>query len=504
MQLSVSFFSNIKEVKSDLITLFLFSNKHLFKDQINEIKKFLPHNIDRVLKLEKFNAELDSSCFIYTDKNFKSPLIQLVGLGDQKNVNYETFRKASAIAALNANRFKLNHLSIIFPDLFKELVPKYIAKAIFEGGILSQYKFDKFLPTKKRKNRLKKITLLYNSLKQREELNIAKFESKIICDGIFLARDLTNMPASELYPKVFANYAKKSAKLYKYKAEIWNEKKIKKIGLNGLMAVSSGSKHPPRFIILKYNGDKSHNSNIVLIGKGITFDSGGLSLKSADNMAEMKMDMSGAATVLATIQSTARLRIPVNLIGLIPTCENMPSGSAVKPGDIISHYGGKTSEVANTDAEGRLILADALAYAHKFKPELVIDIATLTGAVISALGHHVTAILGNDQEYIKKIKQAGEQTYERVWELPLYDEYKKQIKSEVADVKNIGTRGAGVITAALFLKNFISDKNGKEYKWIHLDIAGTAIINEGSYYIQSGASGVGVRLLTEFFKTNYS
>ncbi len=504
MQLSISFFSNIKEIKSDLITLFVFSNKHLFENQINKIKKFLSNNIDRVLRLEKFNGEFESSCFIYTDKNFKSPIIQLIGLGDQKNINNETFRKASAIAALNANKFKLNHISIIFPELIKGLTPKHIAKAIFEGVVLSQYKFDKFLSPNQRKTRLKKLTLIYDSLKQREELNEAKLESKIICDGIFLARDLTNMPASELYPKIFANYAKKSAKEYNYKAQIWNKEKIKKIGLNGLIAVSSGSKHPPRFIILKYDGEKSHKSNIVLIGKGITFDSGGLSLKSADNMAEMKMDMSGAAVVLATIQSVARMKIPVNLIGLIPICENMPSGSALKPGDIIKHYGGKTSEVANTDAEGRLILADALAYAHKFKPELVIDIATLTGAVISALGHHVTAILGNDQEYIKKIKQAGEQTYERVWELPLYDEYKKQIKSEVADVKNIGTRGAGVITAALFLKNFISDKNGKEYKWIHLDIAGTAIINEGSYYIQSGASGVGVRLLTEFFKTNYS
>lgn len=503
MQIFTSYFSDIKDINSDLITIFLYSNNRLFNKQILEIKKLLPEEIDRILKLEKFRAESESSIIIYTNKSFKSPRIQLFGLGEKEKLNYESFRKASALSCLNANKLKIQNITFLLPDLPDGLNLKYLTQSIFEGAFLSQYKFDKFLTSTQKTNRLKKITLAYNSKKLKDEINSVKVKTQILCDAVLLARDLSNMPANQLNPDLLAKYAKKSAKSFNYKAEVWDENKIKKTGFGGLVAVGSGSNHPPRFIILKYYGNKNKKMNIVLVGKGITFDSGGLSLKSAENMAEMKMDMSGAAVVLATVQCAARMKLPVNLIGLIPACENMPGGSALKPGDIIKHYGGKTSEVANTDAEGRLILADALAYAHKLKPELVIDIATLTGAVISALGHHVAAILGNDRTYIDKIKNAGDVTYERVWELPLYDEYKKQIKSEVADVRNLGTRGAGVITAAMFLKSFISDKNKKEYKWIHIDIAGTAIIDEGAYYIQSGASGFGVRLLIEFLRTNF-
>jgi leucyl aminopeptidase len=212
-------------------------------------------------------------------------------------------------------------------------------------------------------------------------------------------------------------------------------------------------------------------------------------------MAEMKMDMSGAAAVIGAFESVARLKLPVHIVGLIPIVENMPSGSSIRPGDIIRHYNGKTSEVDNTDAEGRLILADALAFAERFKPAAVIDLATLTGACVVALGHHASGMLGNDASLMTKLKRSGESTYERVWQLPLYDEYEKLIKSDVADVKNVGGRWAGTITAAWFLKKFIGS-----YKWVHLDIAGTAMLEEDGDYTQKGASGVGVRLLTEFLR----
>jgi leucyl aminopeptidase len=233
----------------------------------------------------------------------------------------------------------------------------------------------------------------------------------------------------------------------------------------------------------------------VLVGKGVTFDSGGISIKPSAGMAEMKMDMSGAAAVIGTFEAVARLKLPVHIVGLIPAVENLPSGSAIRPGDILRHYNGKTSEVDNTDAEGRLILADALGYAETFKPQAVIDLATLTGAVVVALGHHATGMMGNDSALMKKLTSAGETTYERVWQLPLFDEYEKQIKSDVADVKNTGGRWAGSITAGLFLKRFIGN-----YKWVHLDIAGTAILEENGDYSFKGASGVGVRLLTEFLR----
>ncbi len=227
----------------------------------------------------------------------------------------------------------------------------------------------------------------------------------------------------------------------------------------------------------------------------MTFDSGGISLKPASNMAEMKMDMSGAAAVLATLQTAARLKLPLHVVGLVPAAENLPGGNALKPGDILRLYNGKTAEIDNTDAEGRLILADALSYADRFHPDVVIDLATLTGACVIALGHHVTGMLGNDEVMMRRLRESGERTYERVWPLPMFEEYEKQIKSDVADVKNVGGRWAGAITAAVFLKNFIGD-----YRWVHLDIAGTAIMEEAQEYVPKGGSGVGVRLLIDFLR----
>ena len=236
-------------------------------------------------------------------------------------------------------------------------------------------------------------------------------------------------------------------------------------------------------------------NTIILVGKGVTFDTGGISLKPAAGMPEMKMDMSGAAAVIGTFQAVAELKLPIHLVGLIPSVENMPSGTAMKPGDIIRHYNGKTSEVDNTDAEGRLILADALSYASLYKPDLVIDLATLTGACVVALGNHAAGMLGNDEPTMNALKISGDATYERVCQLPLYDEYEKQIKSDVADVKNTGGRWAGTITAAWFLKKFIGD-----YKWVHCDIAGTAMLETPQEYIPKGGSGFGVRLLVDFLK----
>jgi leucyl aminopeptidase len=246
---------------------------------------------------------------------------------------------------------------------------------------------------------------------------------------------------------------------------------------------------------MQHNGTKKRLPTVVLVGKGVTFDSGGISIKPAQSMAEMKMDMSGAAAVIGTMQTAARLKLPLRLIGLVPATENLLGGSAMKPGDILTHYNGKTSEVDNTDAEGRLILADALSYAERYKPDLVIDLATLTGACVVALGQFASGMMGTAQSQMDRLKEAGERTYERVWQLPLFDEYDKLIKSNVADVKNVGPRWAGAITAAMFLKKFIGD-----YPWIHLDIAGTAIIEEAQDYIPKGGSGVGVRLLIDFLR----
>lgn len=497
--------SNLKTTKTDAVAVFIYEDKKVFNEQISGLKKFLKTEIERIIRYEDFKGKSETSVFLYTDKKINSPRLILVGVGKQDKTTLETFRKASAIAANKAKSLKAKHLAIMFPQLpdgFNATIEE-TAQSIGEGAILSQYKFDKYV-TAKKEDEVKLTELTVFTEDEAKNISTSKGVSiaRIICDGVILARNLANAPASEIYPETLAQAAKISSEKYGFKCSIWNEKKIKQEGFGGLTAVSSGSTRPPRFIILDYNSDKKELDTIVLVGKGITFDSGGISIKPSAKMSEMKMDMSGAAAVIGTIEATARLKLPVRLIGLIPATENMPSGSAMKPGDIITHYGGKTSEVDNTDAEGRLILADALAYARNYNPAAVIDLATLTGAVVVALGHHATAVLGNDEELISKIKSAGEKTYERVWQLPMFDEYEKQIKSDIADVKNIGSRGAGTITAAMFLKKFISDKNKKEYKWAHLDIAGTAIMDEGNEYVQKGGSGVGVRLLVEFLRNS--
>jgi leucyl aminopeptidase len=267
------------------------------------------------------------------------------------------------------------------------------------------------------------------------------------------------------------------------------------------LSVNQGSEKEARFIILEYRGAKKRNSQpVVLVGKGITFDTGGISIKPAAGMGEMKSDMSGAATVIATLKAAADLKLPIDVIGLVASAENMPSGTAMRPGDIITYANGLSVEVDNTDAEGRLVLADALIWAHRYNPRSVIDLATLTGACVVALGHVTTGMMGTDEEMKNMLRASGDATYERVCELPIYDEYDDLIKSDVADIKNVGGRWAGAITAAMFLKRFTSNGDGEAYPWIHLDIAGTARADAASDYIPKGGTGVGVRLLTNMLK----
>lgn len=265
--------------------------------------------------------------------------------------------------------------------------------------------------------------------------------------------------------------------------------------MGGLLGVSQGSSQPPKFIILEYNARAKKQDTIILVGKGVTFDAGGICLKQAKDMDQMKSDMSGGAAVMGAIQAICKMKLPQHVVGLIPCTENMPSGSAIKPGDIIKFYSGKTAEVVNTDAEGRLILADALGYAEKYEPNAVIDLATLTGSCVVALGNIVTGMMGNNEELKKRIKTAGEKSWERVWELPLWDEYQEQIKSDIADIKNTGGPYAGAITAACFLSKFT-----EKYPWVHLDIAGTSWCDKSKPCIQKGATGVGVRLLVQLIR----
>ncbi len=429
----------------------------------------------------------------------------LVGLGKQADCSMERFRRAAALGAKEACAAHAGIAVMVEPDpdtLTASPAGKHrdlwtlLGTSLGEGIHLGLYRFEKYL-SENRKTPGNLSSVIINSGSEHRTAQIARGTAfaDVICAGTNLARDLENSPGNEIYPETLARSAQAIGKKDGIRVEVFNERRIESLGMGGLLGVSRGSNKPPRFILMEYNRRSASSGSIVLVGKGVTFDSGGISLKPAQNMAEMKMDMSGAAAVIATLQTAARLKLPLHAVGLIPAAENLPGGNALKPGDIIRLHNGKTAEIDNTDAEGRLILADALSYAARYHPDVVIDLATLTGACVVALGHHASGMLGNDEEMMERLRESGERTYERVWPLPLFEEYDKQIKSDVADVKNVGGRWAGAITAAAFLKNFIG-----EYRWVHLDIAGTAIMEEAQEYIPKGGSGVGVRLLIDFLR----
>jgi leucyl aminopeptidase len=372
-----------------------------------------------------------------------------------------------------------------------------LAVAVGEGILLGLYTFDVYstIAKENKKKPVKYISLIAPDRDSVNQIRRGVKKTSIICESVALARDLGNTPGIDLYPETLAEKARAVCKKAGCTVTVLDERKIKALRMGGLLAVSSGSVRPPRFIIIEWNGGGRNDKPYVLVGKGITFDTGGISIKPSAQMGDMKMDMCGGAAVIGAMRSIASLKLPVNAVGLIPASENMPSGSALRPGDVITIMDGKTVEVDNTDAEGRLILADALVYAAKYKPKAVVDLATLTGACVVALGHYATGMMGNNADLIGKLTAAGNYTYERVWELPLFDEYEKLIKSDIADVKNIGGRWAGAISAGWFLKKFTG-----EFPWVHLDIAGTAMLEETTEYHRKGASGVGVRLLTEWLR----
>jgi len=489
-------YSPLQKISADVYAIFIFQDEKLFEQLIEQAKKDFPSASFDAILLKDFSAKENESLLLYSN-NKKLPRLLLIGLGESEKFTVEKLRRASATAAKRAKKLKSTSLAVQFPEIkeiLKESVEE-ISVALTEGTLLSLYKFDKYISKEKDETQLRIISLLTSEQKQIAEIKNGVIAGTILAEATIHARNLQNAPGSEIFPETLANEAQKTGKKFGFTVTVFNKNKIQKLGMGGVIAVSKGSEKEPRFITLEYGKQFQKDGTVALVGKGVTFDTGGISIKPAANMAEMKMDMSGAAAVIGAFQAIAQLKLKKHVVGLIPSVENMPSGSAVKPGDIIRHYNGKTSEVDNTDAEGRLILADALSYAEKFKPDVVIDLATLTGACVVALGHYATGMMGNNQQVMDALTKAGEKTYERVWQLPLFDEYEKLIKSDVADVKNVGGRWAGAITAGFFLKKFIDD-----YKWVHLDIAGTAILEENLPYAPKGGSGVGVRLLVEFLK----
>ena len=462
--------------------------------QINEKSVGL---IEDLLKAGDFQGKLYQISLLYTRGNLPARRILILGLGKSHEFNMDKLRGAYAKAAQHIRSLGLKGFAVSTDMGLPERDVQYVTEAIVEGVLLGLYQFTPFKTVDRDKIKdVEEFTIVEEKEKILTAIRSAAGTARTIADAVCYARDLVSTPGNELTPTDLSNKAREIAmKRRRIKVKVLDVGDMKELVMNALLGVSRGSHEPAKFIILEYSGGSKTDPPLALVGKGLTFDSGGISIKPSEKMDEMKSDMAGGAAVMGTIRAAADLGLPVNLVGLIPATENLPGGGAYKPGDILKSLSGKTIEVINTDAEGRIILADALTYAGRFKPAAIIDLATLTGACIVALGEHVIGMMGNDDKMKERIRQAGEKTGERVWELPLWEEYQELIKSDVADYKNAGGRPAGTITAAVFLSKFVD-----KYPWVHLDIAGPAWQSKESPYIPKGASGVGVRLLIELLR----
>lgn len=417
--------------------------------------------------------------------------ILLVGLGKPGPDPRGAVRRGASVAAKHARKLGADSMTLMLDKDASTLGPADLAQVVAEGVVQGAWRFDAMKrPPEDPKPELARVELLVPG----EDLEAARAGHRIgaaLGAGHVLARDLQVLPGNVCTPAYLAQVASELSARHGFTLGILDRSGIAAEGMHALLAVAQGGGEEPRFIVLEYKG--SADAPVVLVGKGITFDSGGISIKPADKMEDMKFDMSGAAAVLGAFEALGRLKPKVHVIGLIPSCENMPSGTAYKPGDVVKSHYGKTIEVVNTDAEGRVILCDALSYARRFKPACVIDAATLTGAVVIALGHTASGVMGTDPALIESLKAAAARSGERVWELPLWDDYRDLIKSDIADMKNSGGRPAGTITGAWFLREFAED-----YPWAHLDIAGTAYTDRESPAMVKGPTGVGARLFAEF------
>ncbi|MBI3377984.1 MAG: leucyl aminopeptidase [Nitrospirae bacterium] len=435
---------------------------------------------------KEFHGKRNELLLMPAPEGIKPERILLVGLGKKNEVSAEIIRQAGGKAAVHLRDKGMKKIAVSTTLISSLKLPLV---NLVEGALLGLYTFDRYKKEKKNK-KIESITILSKISKRlSDELNWAE----IITSSVYFARDLINTPSNDMTPSDLAKTAV-SLRQKNLSVKVLEKKDAEKLGMGAYLSVAKGSKEPLKFIVLEYKGSKG--KPLALIGKSITFDSGGISLKPSDGMEKMKYDMAGGAAVLGVLKATSALKLPVNLIGILPATENLPGGSATKPGDIAKAITGKTVEIINTDAEGRLILADAIGYAIKhFKPKAIIDIATLTGACSVALGNEAIAMMGNDRKLLDDIKKSADNTYERVWEMPLFDEYKEYIKSDIADIKNTGGKTGALVTAAYFLYEF-----AEKTPWVHLDIAGTAWVEKDKPYIPKGASGISVRLIMDLIK----
>ena len=489
---------NLGRIGSDAgttVIVGLFEDDQLEEGTPPVLDASLRRYLREILALGDFKGKKHQMVVLYPHGAAPPQRALLIGLGDRDLFSLETARRASGRAASQAFRLGTKALTTGVHGLdLHGFSPEACAQATVEGILLGAYRYGRYKTTPEEGAPLDRLTVIFNQRSRAGSVQNGVEAGRISASGANLARDLSNAPGNDLPPRKLASKAREMSKSYDLKCKILTRKNITKEKMGALLAVSAGSEEPPRFIILEYGEPSDDYDTIVFVGKGITFDSGGISLKPGSGMEEMKHDMSGAAAVVGAMRAIGEMKPPLHVVGLIPSSENLPDGKALKPGDIITAYSGKTIEIINTDAEGRLVLADALGYADRYKPAAVIDLATLTGACVVALGHAASGMMGNNENLMTRVRSAGDTSGERVWPLPLWEEYHDEIKSHIADVKNTGGRWGGALTAGAFLEKFV------DYPWVHLDIAGPAYSEKATDYCPQGATGAGTRLLIQMIR----
>ena len=445
----------------------------------------------------EIKGKLNEITLIHSLGKIEPARVVVAGLGKEKDLDLRRIRGVAAEACRFLRKAGVERVGTIAHGAGTGGIDSEKAvQAVAEGTILGLYTFRKHQTKESEQGEIKEMLIVEQDESKLPQMERGCAKGIVLAEATNLARDMANEPANYMTPTDMAEVARKVAQDYGLECQVMEQEEMEQLSMGALLGVAQGSRQPPKFIILSYKGDKRSKSALGFIGKGITFDSGGISIKPSEGMEEMKGDMAGGATVIAAMRALGQLRPKINVTGVIPATENLPSGTALKPGDILRAANGKSIEIVSTDAEGRLILADALSYARKLGLSPVIDVATLTGACRIALGDFCSGAFGNNEELIVKVIKAGEEAGECMWQMPMYEEYKELNKSDVADIKNVGKRWGGAISAAQFLAEFAEDT-----PWVHLDIAGTSHSDKDKAFLVKGATGVGVRTLVNLALT---
>jgi leucyl aminopeptidase len=483
--------NDISSLNTQLLVNYVFMDE-VSSLSISEITPDFDPIIREIIESNEFRAKDGTISIVHNNVGSGIKRALLLGMGDKKNLDPEKTRNLTGKVVNKAKELGISEL-VLIP--FKNMDKEHLS-AMVEGIKLSDYSFNNYKRDED-KNDLNQVRI-YIRTDMKNNQKIIR-HSVVVSDAVIFTRNISNLPPNDCSPKDLATLSKKLSENQKVKVRVIEKEEMKSYGFEGILAVGKGSASSPKLIVLEYSGT-TKNRPIVIVGKAVTFDTGGISIKPSEKMEEMKFDKCGGCNVLGIIKAVSDLGLDTSVIGIIPAVENMPSGSSYRPGDIIKMYNRKTVEVVNTDAEGRIILGDALSFAVKtFAPKAIIDMATLTGAAIIALGTNVAALVGNNDDLVTKILEYSNQTGEKIWQLPLFEEYKEQLKSSNADMKNIGGRPAGAITAAAFLSSFVEDT-----PWVHLDIAGTAWTQDGTKeksYNPKGATGFGIRTIVKYISS---